>query len=225
MGPLAIGPLISPLRYDILVRADHFAFHEEHEQLFHRDFEGYVAAAGKTPYFTWFHDIVCPAYLPHLVGRPDRLWEEFGARLGRAALLHESFERSGFDVRFPVGIHAPSTVVPTSSGKLVSRRVFPGNGCHRIALLWMRGQRVLYPSQYVLQTSRNYVPKDHTSTLLRTLGVEDAEYARFLSLGFGDGDVHDSVAALSASLSELPEREALADVVRIDDNNRGRFLT
>jgi hypothetical protein len=60
--PVPLDELISPLRYDIVVRADHFRFLDDRLDLFERDPAAYVRLATGHPYFTWYTEVALPRY-------------------------------------------------------------------------------------------------------------------------------------------------------------------
>jgi hypothetical protein len=218
---VAIAPLISPLRYDVIIRARHFDFHSEHRDLYVTDREAYVALAQATPYYTWFVHIVCPAYFPEVLGRPDAVTAAFAERLDMAAALLESFETKGFDASSPILLRAGTADTHTAtSGKLIAGSHFAGDGCHRLALLWRSGRQQLEPSEFLLRVDSKLVPKDHTARLLEVLSLDDEEYFSFLSLRYGGGDRFTTRAALLASLQSSPLLAEVEGLLRVDDRIR-----
>lgn len=183
-GPVRIGDIVSPLRYDILLRAAHFRFHSQHRDLYAGDFESYQRLAREQGYFTWFERIMVPSWLPQLVGDPqgfDAAWRE---RLRASAALHESFERRGFDREFPIELYAGREVLRTRTGKRTSRTLFAGDGNHRLSLLLEAGHDVLEPSEYHVKRYRSLVPSDTTGLLLKETHADWSQYESFLQLGY-----------------------------------------
>src|SRR6478609_4018885 len=60
--PLVIDDLVSPLRYDIIVRADFFTFLSEHIDLLETDPDELVARASTVPYSAWFQRVAISRY-------------------------------------------------------------------------------------------------------------------------------------------------------------------
>lgn len=181
---VSIGELVSPLRYDVLLRVGHFEFVAAHRELFDDDSEAYEELARAEPYFVWYERVMVPTWRPHLREDRDgfeRAWRE---RLRASVELHDSFARSGFDPAHPIELLAGFSVRPTPTGKRPARVLFAGDGNHRLALLIAAGQELLYPSQYRIKRYRSLVPADTTGTLLRLTGAGWDEYRAFLALGY-----------------------------------------
>ena len=181
--PVPIGPLVSPLRYDVLVRRDYFAWFAERRDEYARDFAAYARAAREHPYFTWFRDVMCPAWQPEALADDETLEAAWRRRLRRAAALHESFSRRGFDERFPITLYAGVRVLPTATGKRVARSLFAGDGNHRLALLLADGQTAVRPEQCRVQRFLTLAPADTSAVLIPALGVPAEEQAAFLAFG------------------------------------------
>ena len=183
-GEVEVAPLVSPLRFDVPLRRDFFRWYAERRDLYRDDFEGFARRAREREYFVWFRRIMCPAWQPHVLD-DERLFDEAWARrLHAAAALYDSFERRGFDRRFPITLYEGRTVLPTPSGKRVSRAVYAGDGNHRLALLMAAGQTTLLPWQYRIKRFRRLVPSDTTPRLVAALGVGAERYAEFLRSGY-----------------------------------------
>src|SRR6266487_6462296 len=107
-------------------------------------------------------------------------------RLRDAASLYRSVQEHGFDGgRYPLLLRAVPPGAATASGKLVPRRLYGGDGCHRLALLLHLGHRTLPPAWYRVRTVA--APLDNTGQLLGPLRVPAAAYYRFLALGYAGG--------------------------------------
>lgn len=196
---VAIAPLVSPLRFDVTVRQAFFTFYAEHRDLYRSDFSAFASLARAEEYFVWFSQVMCPAWQPHVLedaGLFDAAWAE---RLRAAASLYDSFERGGFDSRFPITLYGGRTVLPTPTGKRVTRQVYAGDGNHRLALLLATGQTTLLPSQYRTKRFWRLTPIDTTPQLLEALDVDDRRYLAFLRAGYPDSP-H---AATEAELQEV----------------------
>lgn len=179
--PVPIGELVSPLRYDVLVRARHFDFHEEHRDLYARDFDEYERRARLLPYYVWF---TRTSALTARMDDPETIEAGWRKRLHESAALSDSFRRSGFDEAFPIELLAGARVGAAPSGKRAVRRLYAGDGCHRLALLLASGQDTLRPSQYRVKRYRALVPADTSGFLLKATGAGWPQYQSFLALGY-----------------------------------------
>jgi hypothetical protein len=206
---LPIAPLVSPLRFDVLLRKAFFEFYAERRELYRADFEEFARLAREHDYFVWFEQVMCPAWQPHVLADELLFAEAWATRLRAAAELYESFGRHGFDSRFPITVYEARTVLPTVTGKRITRTVYAGDGNHRLALLMAAGQTALQPSQYRVKRFRRMIPSDTTPRLVRALRVDEDRYLAFLRAGYpsvriarvGDGIAVDG--ALAAEVREL----------------------
>lgn len=221
--PVELAELISPLRYDILVRARFLQFLGERLDVVERDLDLVVRQALGEPYHTWFTAIALPRYRPRDAADERRRLAAFRERVRRSAELLASFRAHGFDQRFPVSLRtaAPGSVAAT--GKLVPRPLYAGDGCHRLALLLAAGHRRLEPAWYRVRRDPLAAPIDNTHPLLGPLAIGAAEYHRFLWLGYGGGGspgdaLADRQALLRRVAAQRPDRLAeLKQVLEIDE--------
>jgi hypothetical protein len=182
--PVSIHEIASPLRYDIAIRVSYLRFHSVHAELYDRDFEAYLERAREHAYYVWFTSLWARIFSPHLLDDDVALARAFADRVRRTADLAASFARRGFDTRRPVTLFAGRHVHPTATGKRVSRDVFAGDGCHRLALLLAAGESELGPNQYRVKRFRDLVPVDTTHFLIRRLDLSMHEYLEFIRLGY-----------------------------------------
>ena len=181
---LEIAPIVSPLRFDITVRLRFLRFYMDNRDLYRDEFDRFGRLAREHDYFVWFRRIMCVNWQPHVLADESlfaRAWED---RLHASADLVGSFERRGFDPRFPVTLYAGRKVLETPTGKRVSRAVYAGDGNHRIAMLLAAGQRTLLPGQYRIKRFRRLRPSDTTPELLRLLELPEEAYLEFLRQGY-----------------------------------------
>src|SRR4051812_8470895 len=76
-GELPIGPLVSPLRFDVTIRAAFMGFYRERRQLFAADPDAFAAQAREHDYYVWFRRVMCPAWQPEVLEdevRFDAAW-------------------------------------------------------------------------------------------------------------------------------------------------------
>jgi hypothetical protein len=208
---LDIGQLISPLRYDVVLRADFFRFLDANLDLYRRNFTGFSQRAREEPYFIWFERVAVPRFRPWLAQK-DRavLLYHYDERLRRSHALWMSFLKSGFDSRHPVTLRRAHPAARTDSGLHIDRLVHPGDGCHRLALLLASGEPLLRPKRYRIDRRPLRAVLDNTNLLVRALDLDEQPYARFLSLRYADhqhNDLHSLIrdvhARRPAALDEL----------------------
>jgi hypothetical protein len=168
----------------VTIRASYFEFYRDRRELFRTDFEGYASAAREHDYFVWFTRIMCPAWQPHVLADPASLANAWADRLRASARLYDSFEQGGFDERFPITLHAGGLVRPTDTGKRLARRVYAGDGNHRMAMLMAAGQDALLPSQCRIKHFLRLKPFDTTPELLAALRFDEQRYLAFLRMGY-----------------------------------------
>src|SRR3954453_12317958 len=94
--PVRIDDLVSPLRYDVLVRERFFDFLSHHDAANQRDLAELTELSTKEPYFEWFRSVMVPNILPALAGHADQIREAFGGRVRSAVELYRSFQSSGY---------------------------------------------------------------------------------------------------------------------------------
>ena len=211
--PVPIDQIVSPLRYDIVVRQQFFELAIANRSEVAGDLPAFVRRATRHPYFAWFREIVFPR---SGVGGID-IEAAFAERVRHACALLDSFESVGFDRSNPIVLRTAGRIEPTVTGKRIDRRIFAGDGCHRIALLRLEGCNVLAPDMYVLRRMRRYEPLDNTARLLGVIAIGTTEYYEFLSLAYGGGRVaHDKRELLEFATAAGRRREA-EGVIAIDE--------
>jgi hypothetical protein len=218
---VSIDELISPLRYDIMVRADYFRFLDQMWGWFVRDFDSFVEASRDHPYFVWFTEIHCRRLHPKLLKDEQTHDAAFRRRIRKSARLLARFRHHGFDTRPPMLLHGGRRIAPTATGKTVVRSVYAGNGCHRIALLKLGGFTWLEPKTYVVARHRTFAPRDNTAILLECLGLSRSEYLAFLSLGYGGSRQETRDALLAHVRRHQPDR--LREVIRVMSFDEARL--
>jgi hypothetical protein len=214
--PVRIGDVVSPLRYDVMIRVRHFELHAERRELFEFDFDRYERRVRAEPYFVWFQRARVPSWWPWLLDDPDAFERAWRERLRASAALFESFSANGFDSACPIELHTARRVRETHTGKRITRRLYSGDGNHRLALLLAAGKEELLPSEYRVKQYRSLVPTDSTGFLLRETGAGWSDYRRFIELGYpsarltmvgGRVRVEAADAAIQAEVKELVERD------------------
>ena len=216
-GPTSIDRLISPLRYDILVRAGFFELARSNRDLIESDVPGLIQMAKQTDYYGWYCEVAAPVIG---VDTDDQAAVDaaFGRRVRKSLDLLERYEASGgFDTRFPITVR-PIEDEETPTGKhLVGERFDPVDGCHRLALLSLDRRDVLQPEEYrLLPTSAPLV--DNTPTLIAVLDISPDEYYQFIGRGFLDDPVHSRDELTAGADAAGPEvSRDVAAVLAVDE--------
>ena len=87
--PMPIDHLVSPLRYDILVRERYFAVLRERRALAESDFDAFMELSRQHPYFMWFSNVVIPhSNHPEIAADDERLNAAFELRVRRSIALN-----------------------------------------------------------------------------------------------------------------------------------------
>ncbi len=183
-APVDLDDLVSPLRYDIVVRARFLEFLGERLDRAGRDLDGLVDEALSHPYHCWYTTIALARYRPREAADERRRLAAFRRRVRASLELLASFGRRGFDPRFPVSLRTAVPGAATATGKVVPRPLYAGDGCHRLALLLASGHKRLEPGWYRVLRDPLPAPIDNTRALLGPLRVGRDEYHRFLSLAY-----------------------------------------
>ena len=209
--PVRIDDLVSPLRYDVLVRERFLA---RLRQARGDDLATALASPAGTAYLTWFREIVIRRFKPELIGREQAIEEAFAARVQASRDLIESVEAEGYDPGRPIILLSGRRIAATATGKQIGRRLFAGDGCHRLALLRLRGVTVLDPGTYRVEIAPRLEPLDNTTILIPPLGLTRSEYFRFLALTYAPRSGCDSEAELRRHVAAHdPDRLAELDGV------------
>jgi hypothetical protein len=212
---LDIDAIISPLRYDVVVRQQFFEHLERHADEAHDDPETFIRASLGEPYFVWFRDVVVGSRKRFLKGRT--LDEAYADQVRKAISIHEAFLANGGAAARPIVVRQVAAKAVTPTGKVIGDRRLLVDGGHRVALLRMSGVSTLEPGSWTHVVDR-WPPRDNTYRLLGSLDLEPEEYYSFLSLGFTK-DRHKSAETLvDAVRAEVPARlEELRSVLAVDE--------
>jgi hypothetical protein len=180
--PVPIWALVSPLRYDVVVRAQFFDMVAAADD---PDSPEFVALAAASPYGAWFRLIAVPRFHPRLVGDQLRIEAAFRARVTSAVALWRAFEANGWDERHPILLRRAVPGARTTMGQMVERPLYLADGCHRLALLLRAGHVYLQPEQHRVDSRRLRVLPDNTSVLMQAFDVAPEARAAFLSMSAG----------------------------------------
>ena len=184
---IKIAEIVSPLRYDVLVRRDFISFYAARRDLYQSDWSAFVAGAKRTSYYTWYLESEAIRTNNHWRGNVAALDLDFSNRIRRAVALYESVQKDGFSTRYPITLKTAKRLLPPTTvrgglptGKQVTAKYFLADGCHRLAILMMLDYQVLPPRFFRVKYFQEFSPFDSTSLLARRL-AKPAEYFSFLS--------------------------------------------
>jgi hypothetical protein len=208
-----VASLISPLRYDVLVRAQLFTFLERCGDSRLEDADALVAAARELPYATWFRCVAMARFRPWVLKDPVLLQQQFSERVLSALVLWRSFRSRGFDPAHPVTLRWAAGPLRTDTGLLVDRRLHVGDGGHRLALLLSAGLP-LSAALYRVDRRPRRTLIDNTAVLVPALGLDDEEYVRFVSRGYAPTEYTDAASLLhDVRVADARRADELASVV------------
>jgi hypothetical protein len=215
--PVRIDDLVSPLRYDVLVRERYFAFLREHRALAGEDFQAFAELSRSQPLYRWFTGVTIPVFRPEWGGDAETVIASFERRLHKIISMYDDLERNGYDPRRPIVLRTGDEITPTTSGKRVSAGIYAGDGCHRLAWLRFSGVAELAPGTYRVDRVRQFTPRDITQKVLQAMEVTRRDYFSFLSLGYADVVLDTEEALIDHVRSTAPGRvQELRDLIAID---------
>jgi hypothetical protein len=197
-----IAALVSPFRYDVVVRASLFDAIAARPAGARDD--GFVDTLLEHPYAVWFREVELRRFFPWVLADEAAVVAAYRNRVQRAVRTFESFESRGYDPEQPIIVRVARRPRPSDSGVLAAKVRHLGDGGHRLALL-LRTTGRLEPHMYRLDP-RPAPVIDNTAILVPALGVGERDYARFLSRAFFAEPV-DAVDSLRDRVgSECPDR-------------------
>jgi hypothetical protein len=203
--PIDIAQLISPLRYDVLVRAQFFDLVLEIGEDAYEDLDLVVERAAGSPYHVWWEQVAIPRFFPWIGKDPARLAASFRERVGDSVRLHRSFRARGYDPAHPIVLRGTKSATDSDTGLRIEGRLHVGDGGHRTALLLSAGQ-LLDPAMCLVDWRPRPYLIDNTAILVPALGVGREDYVRFLAAGYGASATGD----LDTLLADLRGRDAAA---------------
>jgi hypothetical protein len=210
-----IGRLACPLRYDLCVRIDFVRLLSQEWELYRSNLPEFLGRPESQAYFIWFRDVASARFQPELARDPTRLRPAFVDRVHETARLWQSIQSKGYNPATPIQLRAGRTVRPVN-GKVVTSSYFAGDGCHRVACLFVAGQTSLRPEQYDVRIQSSLDPLDNTAVLIRQLPLGTATYLRFISRFYCGGEELNTVEAILAHVASnsphlLAEVESVLD--------------
>lgn len=210
----SIAALISPLRLDVVIRADFFTLIETHGDLWRTDRRAFLELAYQHDYWVWYRDIASQLGMTSRHGALQR--RGFERRVERSVAMAQRFATEGYDTRRPISLWRVGEVRPTATGKLLRRSVFMGDGCHRLALLRNAGVEYLPPEMIQWRSIETFAPRDNTHELLQRTAMSEERLLAFLASGYGVAVGPSDT--LQTVLDRLPadEAEEFAAVAALD---------
>jgi hypothetical protein len=208
-----IDRLICPLRYDLRVRIDFIRLLSQAWSLYETDLDQFLERPEAKAYYVWFRDVACARFHPELTQDAPRLASAFVERVHDTARLWRSIQTNGYNPATPIRLRAGDPVRPVN-GKIIKTPYYAGDGCHRMACLYVGGQTQLLPEQYEVQIQPNFRPLDNTSLLIRHLPLDATGYLRFISGFYCEGRELDSAEAIRSHVATsrpelLPELDTV----------------
>jgi hypothetical protein len=214
-----IAALISPLRYDVLVRAQLFDLVRDRPDggaaAGEAGDDELVAQARASAYFTWFEKVAMARFRPWVLEDPALLESQFRERVLSAAALYRSFAARGFDPAHPVTLRGTKGTLASDSGLEIAKTLHVGDGGHRLALLLCAG---LPLTAGTYRVDRRPMPHliDNTAVLVPALDLAERDYVAFVAPGYGvaAADAGTTVAGLVEQVRarDLAAAEELAAV-------------
>jgi hypothetical protein len=223
--PIDIGRLICPLRYDLWVRIHFIRLLRDEWTGYSEDLDGFLDRPPSKAYRVWFKEARCALYNPRIYRDENLVQSAFVRRVHQTATLWRSIEHRGYDRSAPIRLRSGQSI-RTVNGKTISSVYFAGDGCHRMACLYVTGRTRLQPEDYEVRIQRHFTPLDITSILIDQLPLDKATYLRFISRFYCDelelldaAEIRQYVARERATL--LPELASVLafDLPRIRDND------
>jgi hypothetical protein len=208
-----IARLVCPLRYDLSVRIDFIRLLREEWGLYETNLPAFLDRPESKAYYVWFKDVACARFQPRLSRDSRRLAPVFVERVHETARLWKSIQTNGYNPTTPIRLRAGHPVCPVN-GKVINSTYYAGDGCHRMACLFVGGQTQLLPEQYEVLIQPNFRPLDNTTLLIRHLPLDRAGYLRFIS-GFycAGGELDTPEAILSQVAASKPDLLAELETV------------
>lgn len=200
--PIDIATLISPLRYDVLVRAQFFDLVARLGEDAYEDLDLVLEAADGSPYQIWWETVAIPRFFPWVAKDPVQLAASFRERVGDSVRLHRSFRARGFDPAHPIVLRGTKAPLASDTGLQIQGRLHVGDGGHRTALLLSAGLQ-LEPAMCLVDWRPRPYLIDNTAILVPALGISREDYVRFLAAGYRAAPTGD----LDALVADLQGRD------------------
>ena len=216
--PIDIAALISPLRYDVRVRADLFRMLGERER--DEPLEALMPLVRSSAYAVWFARVAMARFRPWVLEDEALHDEQLRERVRTARALYWSFRDRGFDPRYPVVLRSTSRPMESDTGALIRPRIHVGDGGHRLALL-LASDGVAAPGTYLVDP-RPMPIFDNTARLFGPEDAEGARYLGFIARGYlpAQAPVPASADDLVTAVTDVGGAEAGAEVRGVLDAHR-----
>jgi hypothetical protein len=208
-----IGRLMCPLRYDLHIRIEFIRLLRDESALHAEDPDAFLEREPARAYYTWFKEIVCARAGSGRYRNDALVRAAFLERVEETARLWHSINDRGYDPSTPIRL-ATGDAVRSVNGKRIMSKLFAGDGCHRIACLYLSGQTSLEPHQYEAVVYPRFKPLDNTAILVGHLPLGRAAYLQFISSfycgGLTPGTPDEILAHVARTRPELlPELESV----------------
>ena len=202
-----VASLISPFRYDVLVRAEFFRLARQNRDLIATDPDRFIQMVRQSRYFLWFEKVAVPnSGREGLTG--GALERVFKNRVVRSLRLLESYEQhGGLDEHYPITVRelAEQDLASFKGGTVGGKMLVDGG--HRLALAFLDGQTILTPSEYRL--ADRGAPLLNNTTILKDLfDLDDDDVYGFIAWGHGLPTARSREELLARAASVSPAIEA-----------------
>jgi hypothetical protein len=175
-----IGRLACPLRYDLHIRIEFIRLLRDESGLHAEDPGAFLERGPARAYYTWFKEIVCARAGSRRYRNDALVRAAFLERVEETARLWHSINDRGYDPSTPIRLMTGKSVRSVHGKRIVSK-LFAGDGCHRIACLYLLGQTSLEPHQYEAVVYPRFKPLDNTAVLLGRIPLGRTAYLQFIS--------------------------------------------
>jgi hypothetical protein len=217
-----VASLISPFRYDVLVRAEFFRLARQNRDLIATDPDRFIQMVRQSRYFLWFEKIAVPnSGREGLTG--GALERVFKNRVIRSLRLLESYEQhGGLDEHYPITVRelAEQDLASFKGGAVGGKMLVDGG--HRLALAFLDGQTILSPSEYRL--ADRGAPLLNNTTILKDLfDLDDDDVYAFIAWGHGlpSARSREELLARAASVSPAIEAQIAAFLETLASDREG----
>ena len=176
--PIEIRSLYTPLRFDLEIRLNFIRWYEKNKKLFKNNQKDFFKQAKQHLYF-FQHTII-------KVSNRNKNWNSrkqensYKKKVIQFIKLYESIKNSGYKINYPINLYSSSKILPTESGKIVTRKYYIGDGWHRFASLIALNKPLLL-KYFKIHKVDSYLPRDNTYLYIKEEKLGINTYIRFLS--------------------------------------------
>lgn len=200
---IRIFDIICPLRYDILVRADFIELLAENDKICAFELEEILEHRAAQSYSVWFREVCIKRFFPEIYHDKNLVRQRFAIQVEKTKRLWESVSLNGFESAHPITLQSGKSILEVNEKK-IGASLFAGDGCHRIACLWVMGKKYLEPKEYRVRMHTKFQPLDNTALLIDKLPITVSDYLTFISGGYCEGQ---TLATANEAVAYLEEHD------------------